>query len=403
MNARSRLTFVWWAAPAVALAGLLLSAAATAHAADCSSLPKPVYVAGSSAAKPFLAQIAKELANLTDPVTLIYQGQGSCTGVNYLTSSPVGTITGTASIWNKDTGAEDMCNLDTAGNTVDIGISDVFPKSCGVASLPSGIKDFTGPVQSMTFVVPHGSTQTVISAEAAYLVYGFGNASEVTPWNDETVIEQRNDKSGTQQMIAAAIKVPAAKWKGHSNAASGDVLTSLANSLAAGNADKAIGILAADGADKNRSKVSILGYQHYDQSCAYWPDSDSSSFDKANTRDGHYGIWGPMHLLAHTTGGTVDNAAAKQVIDYLSGAVVPTMIDLIQVEAKGSVIPDCAMRVKRTEELGAMMSYMPDKYCECKFVTEATGTAPSTCKTCSKDSDCDSKTPACNFGYCEVK
>jgi ABC-type phosphate transport system substrate-binding protein len=409
MNVSSRFSFITRAAPAVAAGVLALAMAAEAHAAACSTLPNPVYVAGSSAAKPFLAAVAKELAGLSSPITLIYQGQGSCTGVNYLTASPTGTITGTASIWGTS-GTEDMCDLSTTGDKVDIGLSDVYPASCGGASLPSGVKDFFGPVQTMTFIVPGGasggSSQTIISAEAAYLVYGFGNNSEVSPWTDETLIEQRNDQSGTQQMISAAIKVPAAKWKGHTNAKSGDLITSLAASKAAGNADKAIGILATDGADKNRDSLKVLGYQHYGQDCAYWPDSTAESFDKANVRDGHYAVWGPLHMLAHTANGTVDNASAKTVIDYLSGATVPTDVDLIKVEAKGGVVPDCAMRVKRTTEVGPLVSYMPDKSCECKFVAEATGSAPSSCKTCTeatKAADCPKSAPACNFGYCEVK
>ena len=62
---------------------------------DCSSLSHPVYVAGSTAVKPFLLAIAKNLATASPPITIVYQGQGSCVGVNYMTTSPAGTISGT--------------------------------------------------------------------------------------------------------------------------------------------------------------------------------------------------------------------------------------------------------------------------------------------------------------------
>lgn len=83
----------------------MLAEAQPALAADCSTLSNPVYVAGSSAVKPFLAKVAGGLAALTPPVTVVYQGQGSCTGVNYMVASPTGTITGTGIIWDT-TGTE---------------------------------------------------------------------------------------------------------------------------------------------------------------------------------------------------------------------------------------------------------------------------------------------------------
>jgi ABC-type phosphate transport system substrate-binding protein len=362
-------------------------------------------VAGSSAIKPFLAKVAAELATLATPITVVYQGQGSCTGVNYLTTTPVGTITGTGVIWDT-TGAEVAggCTLSLSGNTVDIGVSDVFATSCpGVTGLPADVSDFYGPVQAMTFAVPVQSTKTSISAEAAYLVFGLGAAGEVSPWTDETLIHVRSETSGTQQMIATAIRVPAAKFKGKGHAKSGDVLADLVAAASSGHADDTLGILAADYVDVNRSSVKSLAYQHFGQLCGYWPDSDVNAFDKANVRDGHYMIWGPLHMLTKTSGGNPVNPNAKVIIDYLSGAVDPTTFDLIMTEAKGGVVPDCAMRVRRDSEIGPLMSYMPARSCECKFVKEATGAAPASCQTCAQDSECPAATPKCNYGYCEVQ
>jgi hypothetical protein len=180
-------------------------------------------------------------------------------------------------------------------------------------------------------------------------------------------------------------------------------VTSLAASATAGNADKALGIVATDVADKQRSAVKILGYQHYGQSCAFWPDSSTTSFDKANVRDGHYPIWGPLHMLARTSGGNVTNEKAKKVIDYLSGTAAPEGFDLIQLEAKGGVVPQCAMRVARTKDGGELMSFMPDKSCSCKYTAEATGAAPADCKGCEKNDDCPASAPVCNYKFCEVK
>ena len=405
MIVENRLRYNFRAASAAMVAALAVTTAGQARADACSSLMNPVYVSGSSAVKPFAAKVAAELRQLDPPITLIYQGPGSCVGVDYLTKDPPPALAATGTIFDND-GKEITGGCTVSSDTLaDIGVSDVYASSCGVETLPSGVTDFYGPVQTMTFVVPKASTQTIISAEAAYLVYGLGMAGEATPWVDEMHIQQRSATSGTQQMIAAAIKVPAAKFKGNSNAGSGNVVTSLTTSagLGADVAEKAIGILSTDLADINRDKFSVLGYQHYGQSCAYWPDSSVTSFDKANVRDGHYEIWGPLHMLARTSGGNVANEHVKKVIDYLTGVETPTSFDLIQVEAKGGVVPGCAMRVQRTKDAGAMMSFMPEKSCECKFIKEATGATPDGCTACEQNTDCPSDKSVCNFKFCEVQ
>jgi ABC-type phosphate transport system substrate-binding protein len=391
------------AAPAL-LAGALtwLAAAPAAHAADCSTLTNPVYVAGSSAVKPFLAKVAAELGKLADPITVVYQSQGSCAGVNFLAASSPTKLTGTGVIFDEQ-GADIAGGCSLTDNTVDIGVSDVYAASCGVDSLPDGVKDFYGPIQAMTFVVPKGSNQTLISAEAAYLVFGFGKDSEVDPWTDEMTLFRRNEGSGTQQMIAAALNLPAAKWKGKDAGGSDKVVTELAAAATAGNADKSLGIVATDRADISRGMVTILGYQHYGQSCAYWPDSDSQSFDKINVRDGHYPIWGPLHMLTKVDGDEITSESAKKVVEALSGTSIPEGLDLIALEAKSGVVPECAMHVTRTKDGGELMSFQPEKECGCKFGKEATGAPPDGCKECESNDDCSSDKPACNYNFCEVK
>jgi ABC-type phosphate transport system substrate-binding protein len=403
-----------------ALAALLPAlAAATAEAADCTTLPKPVFVAGSSAVKPFLAGVAAELSALTEPVTVVYiNGKGSCDGVNYMVPATTTLATGTVSIWSKDTAGKPVeasggCDLPTAGITVDIGVSDVFATTCpNVTGLPATVKDFLGPIQTMTFSVAKKSTQPAISAEAAYLTFGLGATGE-TPWTDPTKFFIRPSSSGTLQMLATAINVPAAKWQGNrfkpdgtTSSGSGDVLNyliALQNTGTQGDADLGIGILATDLIDKNRATIRALPYQHYGQTCGYLPDSTDTSADKQNVRDGHYMVWGPLHMITPVTVGQPSNAGAKVVIDYLTGAVVPAF-DLIDTEAKLGVVPDCAMRVSRDSEVGPLSSYMPAKSCQCKFVAAATGTAvPDGCAACLTNDDCTAAAPACNYGYCEVR
>lgn len=387
---------------AALLAQLTTVTDARAQNAACSELPNPVYVAGSSAVKPFLAAVAGALAKLDEPMTVVYQSGGSCAGVQLMSTDPAGTITGTAAIWD-ESGVEGACDLSIAGDGVDVAFSDVYADSCGGDPLPENVADFTGPIQSMAFVVPANSTENVISAEAAYLTCGLGDDGD-TAW-PAAGLQRRSATSGTQQMISAAIGVPAAKWVGTENAKSDGVLAALQTASASQDtANQTLGILAMDFVDKHRDAVKALAYQHYKQNAGFWPDSTVTSFDKQNVRDGHYMIWGPLHMLAVVDGsGDVVNPAAAAIIGLLSGEVEATDLDLIAIEAKGGVVPSCAMKVTRSSEVGPLSSFAPERSCECKFVSEATGESSDSCQACDTDADCSDAAPNCNYGYCEVQ
>ena len=321
-------------------------------------------------------------------------------GVDAILSST--KITGTASYWDA-TGTEKTCNVDPAGVVVDIGVSDVFATSCpGVASLPASVGDFFGPNQVMELVVPAASSQASISAEAAYFVFGFGKAGMVTPWLDDSQIFVRSPTSGTQQMIARAITVPAEKWKGVSLAKSGDVLTSVASSVSP---EAAIGILAADVADANRDKVKTLAFEAFKQkTCGFWPDSTATSFDKRNVRDGHYPIWGPLHFFANVGANNVPTKPdAATLIGYFTGKVaVPAGVNLLDLEISAHTVPACAMKVQRTTELGDVSAFTPAQSCGCYFESKLAGSPAAGCTACTGDAQCGGTTTHCRYGYCEA-
>jgi hypothetical protein len=83
----------------------------------------------------------------------------------------------------------------------------------------------------MTFIVPSEAlpTVSVISREAAYLVFGFGAAKpwSVEPWSDPGSILIRDGTSGTQRMIGEAIKVDADLWRGAPFKSSSKLLAAL--------------------------------------------------------------------------------------------------------------------------------------------------------------------------------
>ena len=386
-------------ATATLFAVAAFSAAGSALAdPDCNTLPGSTYITGSSAVKPFMAGLGKSLSSTT---TLIYKSQGSCVGVDAVLNST--KITGTASYWDT-AGVEKTCNVDPAGVVVDIGVSDVFATSCpGVAALPAGVGDFFGPNQVMELVVPTASSQAAISAEAAYFVFGFGTSGMVTPWIDESQIFVRSPTSGTQQMIARAITVPAEKWKGISLAKSGDVLTSVSASVSP---EAAIGILAADVADANRDKVKTLAFQAFKQkSCGVWPDSTATSFDKRNVRDGHYPIWGPLHFFAKVGANNVPTKTdAANLIGYFTGKVpVPAGVNLLDLEISAHTVPACAMKIQRATELGDVSPFTPTEPCGCYFESKLNGNSPAPgCSACTKNAECGGSATHCRYGYCEA-
>jgi hypothetical protein len=246
----------------------------------------------------------------------------------------------------------------------------------------------------MTFAVNKNSKEQSISAEAAYLTFGFAN---LAPWTDPASLFIRNADSGTQQMIASAIRVDAKRWKGVDSGSSDAVLAGLSAVVPQDQADAQLGILAAD--YSSRSEVKQLTYQHYGQRCGYRPDV--AALDKKNVREGRYAIWGPMHLLTQVDGsGLAKNPYARDLIAYLTGSAAPPLgLNLIRTFVAQHVVPPCAMTVQRTSEMGTMTPYKPTRACGCSFDKEATGA--NQCKECASNDECGGG-QSCNFGFCEA-
>jgi hypothetical protein len=179
----------------------------------------------------------------------------------------------------------------------------------------------------------------------------------------------------------------------------------VAASLQGGSAE-ALGILAADYIDSRnlRAQIHVLAFQDARQNCGFFPDSSATARDKRNVRDGHYPIWGPLHLLYRVdTAGNPLNAGKREllleVVGYLNGSrALPNSVSLFDVYAQSGLIPECAMRVMRTEDGGNLRPYRPDRPCGCLFEARATG--DTDCAPCDVQSDCAAG-KSCSNGYCE--
>ncbi|MEO8555020.1 MAG: hypothetical protein ABI678_33805, partial [Kofleriaceae bacterium] len=365
-----------------------------------------IVVTGSTAVQPFMSVVAPILAQGSPAYQIAYQPTGSCGGVDYLFNPDpakhiVKDIVGKQALLFNVDGTSTPCTFG-AGVPADVAVSDVFSTSCNAAyTVPSTIGSYLGPIQPMTFVVPSTSAENTISAEMAHVVFGRGSTDATAmPWTDPKLYFIRNSGSGTQQMISRAINVDAKKWWGLDRGSSGAVRDKM-EAVTPDKAEQSIGIISTDFADAERSRLRILSFKGTDQTCAYYPDSTLFTRDKANVRDGHYGIWGPIHFYANVTNGSPSTAAGALVTRFTLPRLDQAMLDAI---IKIGFVPSCAMNVSRSEEMGPLSQYSPEFHCGCYFdATVPGGTAPANCKACNGPADCDPAHPACNNGFCEVR
>jgi hypothetical protein len=233
---------------------------------------------------------------------------------------------------------------------------------------------------------------------------------------------QRGPTSGTQAMISKAIGLSTTAWYGPTAKSPAGMGLSgtqamvyyLTQANTAQNSN-AIGILGAADMDLlvrgpaisagMTPAVRELAYQHFGQNCGYLPDSGVGSFDKKNVRDGHYAVWGPLHVFTLKSN---TNANVITIVNYFTGFTQAGTLDVIAAEAQNGLIPQCAMRVTRSTEMGPLSLVTNNSApCSCYF-EQSVPNHPSTspCQKCTKTADCTIVTgSSCQTyggqGYCE--
>jgi hypothetical protein len=238
-----------------------------------------------------------------------------------------------------------------------------------------------------------------------------------TPWTSKDDIWIRGPGSGTQSMLAAAIKVPPGSWavNNYTDGAaikhavaggSGEILTRVGGAT---NLDSTIGILGSTELDDARDKVRGLAFQGYGQNCGYWPDSTSSSKDKLNVRNGKYQVWGGVHMYTATDNkGKPLDANVAGLIDYVNGTKLiggNDPLSIVKLEITKNLVPKCAMQVSRDTEVGALQSVNPT--CGCFYESQRLhgGAAFAGCTACDTEgAACTGadKGKTCSYGFCEA-
>ena len=435
-------------AVAAALGLCALAGAGSAHAITCtqviSTLPAAlqahvIYGSGGSAITPTLSQVAYVLSKSSTPVFVFYQDAGGAgAGYSSFKDGTGGTTARPFRYWitQADVTANNLnCTADnpTAGRAVDFATTGGTLELFDNLTLAADTGVFTGPTQGINIVVPYASTETSISAEALFYVYGFGDGSKLTgatniiPWTSKPYIFRRAATAFVQQFLRGAIRTlggaantfpadfPAATASTpDTNQGSVDNIIAAA---AAGHTQEAIGFTSGPTSDKNRGtgKVHALAYQHTGQDAAYWPDSSVDAFDKINIRNGHYFLWDTNQFFtkvngvpANATLTEIVNPDVKTLIGAISGQVAsPTVpIDVgghdavTEAVIKTGSIPQCAMQVKRSSDFTGLSCYAPPSPCGHFFESIATGS--TTGNACTSDAQCGGAEPKCHFNFCEA-
>ena len=394
----------------VSIAFIVLSVAVTAatvaaQSPRCAELGgNIVYGVGASSHTPFIGQLASRLRETEDPahqLTIVYAEPGSCYALDLdapLTDSPTGT---TARYWSAANATAKTCVLEDAV-VPGFSIEQNPPGSCE-AQLSDGAGTFVGPVSTFNVIVPAGSTQKSISAEALYFLLAFGDAAQADPWNDERYFVHNGPASLVVRWIAAAVGAPGEIQHGYQPQGGAGVLQLVTQAGARGSnepdAERTLGLVSGENAENGRAQARTLAYQHFEQACGYYPDSAPDAFDKLNVRTGRYALWSPIYFHARVDDeGAIEDEHLARFVGYATGTLEPPAeLPVLDIVIDGYNVPQCAMQVQRDAE-GVLSSYQPDAPCGCYFEARATG--GSSCAECSEDSDCASDA-ACHHGYCE--
>jgi hypothetical protein len=367
-------------------------------------LPSPIIVAGTTSFEPTLRQLALKLASEPSPRTVIYAigAPSSCAGVGTIVSdTDLGGTTGFHYTQSGLTYVRDSCMF-AAGQKAHLAVSDVFYESCAglPQPKPADITDVLGPVQASIFVAPAADTATVaLTYEEARAIYGCGvsSARPVAGFADPMAVFCWNADAGPPLVVAGNLGVAPSMMIPPRCAFGGGTSLAVTQNLT-GYGLHTIGFITADGLDDVRTMVSPLAFRAAGQTKAFLPDSDAAIADRRNVRDGHYTLWGYEHFFTRAGGNA--SAPATELIGWLTGAKSNARIDYVAIEGSAGLIPQCAMRVKRSAEGGLLSSYTPPEPCPCAFEAASTKSIPADCVVCTSNTMC-SGGRTCRRGFCE--
>lgn len=375
-----------------------------------------IYGSGGSAVTPVLRAVAVALATLPEEerITILYADEGgACAGYGWW-RDPAETDVN-FKFWDEND-VQTICQApQTATQFAHMGNT---PALCpGDVPLPSGTEKFVATVQTVNFITDVASLEESISAEAAYHIFGFGpGAHNIAPWNAPLGFFGRQSSSFVAQLVGHIIGVPSTVFvipPENIRTQNGDVVSEVASWPTP---EESLGFVSGSNAQAGEyaspPTIKTLAYQHYDQDCAYLPDSSRTRPDRANVRSGQYFIWTPGWFYSEvgSDGEPVDEAVEK-LIHWVDGSLAPPDgVPVQEIVIDAGDVPLCAMQAIRPQgDVSPIQSYAPSDPCNGWY--EFTATGDTTYQACDTTADCDGAEQdtegteigeQCRYGFCEA-
>jgi hypothetical protein len=430
----------------VLICAFLSSAPVVAQVATqtCDFLPNKIYLHGTTAVKPLIAVLGARLAQLPTPYTLLYQQVDSCAAVATVASGGNISQRGAPHVYtaaptakNPDAYKDDTCTLNSSVLiSADVALADVYFDGCPnyaanmlrdasvhVAASTAPAVDYLGPIQAMVYVTsPSNFSSQYLLLEEAQGLLACGTGAKVYPFVDPRQLNLYDHEGGFTNgiplMTYHCLALPVTYYPKTTDLATlvkpsfypQPELTIISFVQSSINPTTAVGFLSGENYDENRDtlkSLAIVGPGQTARNKAFLPDSDATSRDRRNVRDGHYVVQGPLHMIARAGSDDVPTSPmAERFVNWLQGkpgrgGEAPLPFNIIDIFAQTGVVPQCAMRVTRDTECGPFKPYRDPAPCGCYFESKATGLAvPSGCTACQATAEC-SGGRICSFGFCE--
>lgn len=397
--------------PAAAAASILTTSA-WLEAAPCADAltGRAVYGSGGSAVTPTLKNVAVALLSLPEEeqIRILFNDPGACTGYEIF-RTPDPTLEVSFKYWDAE-GNEFTC--EAPQDVVQFAHMGNTPELCpGDVPLTSGLAKFVGPVQTVNLITHADSSQNKISAETLYHIFGFGpgvSGRTVAPWSNPNSVFVRQASSFVHQIIAESIGVPAANFQLPAPAflqKNGEIVNAVDAWGDSANPDESLGYVSGSNAvaGEDAGQIKSLAYQHFDQTCAYLPDSSITRRDKLNVRSGQYWLWTPAWFYTSVDSkGVVVNDEVRSLISWFDGSEsAPSGLDVQEIIVQSGDVPLCAMQAMRADgDLSPIQSYAPEIPCNGWY--EFTATGSTNYQTCDDTSECTGEGESCRYGFCEA-
>jgi ABC-type phosphate transport system substrate-binding protein len=379
-----------------------------------STYTKVIYMGGTTAVLPVIKHFGAQLKQ-AGVLLLWNESTEGCSAVANIVSPPKNLTRPTFSHYDEVAGAASKITISNCigglDQVPDLVINDTYWTSCfssygtmtgGAQPLNSNFKEFLGPVQGLVPIVATTFYYDAMTVDELLDVYACGAKANILTFTDNsTIFNYDGTISGMRELWARGLGASNGQVTIVGSGSLGITAESMVDKVDyTTSPDTTIGYTSTEFYDESRDVIRALKVRGVNQLKAYLPDTDSTSLDKINIREGRYTIQGALKFVTQVDStGMPTNDGAKKIIYWMQGNPLadPLPFDINEIYAQRGVVPQCAMRVTKDSDLPVFRHYTDPSPCHCSFEMLATG--KTSCTPCSTAAPC--ATGQCSHGYCE--